>query len=430
MKQHKALATILTLAFLTLLSPCAWSGPVFRTLYVFTGGNTGSQPSSGVVMDKFGNLYGTTQSGGNGTCAPVSELGCGVVFQLVPIKHERDSFTSMETDSAKKPVAWRENVLYAFHGEDGAMPVAPLVIDKHGDLFGTTEFGGPVPGSGDCPGVGCGVAFQLSRRGNHEWTEQVIGQFGNGNGEILMAPLTFDDEGNLYGTTVENFGEPNAGTVFKLSRERHGGWTNTELYRFNYYDGYEPMSGVIFDPEGNLYGTTAHGSDNSGNVYRLSPKADGTWAETVLHNFTESYFGGSDEGIYPIGGLVRDRNGNLFGTTFASGVGGSGTVYELKHNADDSWTLRTIHSFGADHGFPAASLVMDKAGALYGNTCGVVFKLTPEGNDNWSEDIIHRFDGTSGCASGPLFMDSMGNLYGTTIGDGKITFGSVFEITP
>ena len=426
MKQHKALATILTLAFLTLLSPCAWSDPIFRTLYVFTGGTTGSQPISGLVMDKFGNLYGTTQSGGIGEpCAPFAQLGCGVVFQLVPIKHERDSFTDMETDRAKPPVAWQENVIYAFHGEDGARPEAPLVIDKHGDLFGTTETGGP----GDCGGLGCGVAFQLSRHGNHKWTEEVIGKFGDGNGQNPTAPLTFDGEGNLYGTTTGD-------TVFKLSPERHGGWTNTELYHFNAFDGSLPRSGVIFDPEGNLYGTTEEGGDLSGNVYRLSPNSDGTWTDTVLYTFIESrYPGVPDEGIYPIGGLVRDRNGNLFGTTFAAGAGGSGTVYELKRNSDDSWTLRTIHSFGADHGFPAATLVMDKAGALYGmaqaRVCGVVFKLTPKGNGNWREDILHRFDGTYGCASGgPLFMDSMGNLYGATLGDGTTTFGSVFEITP
>jgi hypothetical protein len=106
-------------------------------------------------------------------------------------------------------------------------------------------------------------------------------------------------------------------------------------------------------------------------------------------------------------------------------------VYELKRNSHDSWTLRTIHSFGADHGSPAATLVMDKAGALYGTASCVVFKLTRKRNDNWREDIIHRFDGTYGCASGgPLFMDSMGNLYGATNGDGKTNFGSVFEIRP
>jgi hypothetical protein len=102
----------------------------------------------------------------------------------------------------------------------------------------------------------------------------------------------------------------------------------------------------------------------------------------------------------------------------------------LKPNSDGSWTLRTIADVS---GNPTASLIMDKAGALYGMTtgCGVVFKLTPEGNENWRKDILHWFDGTYGCASaGPLFMDSMGNLYGTTTGDGKTTFGSVFEITP
>lgn len=425
MKQHKAFATILTLAFLTLLFPCAWSDPVYRTLYIFTGGPTGSQPSSGVVMDKFGNLYGTTLSGGGvEPCAPFSQLGCGVVFQLVPIKHQRDSFTNMETDSAKTPVAWQENVIYAFHGEDGAMPVAPLVIDKHGDLFGTTQWGG----AGDCEGRGCGVVFQLSRQGKDGWTEQVIHKFTDGNGVVPMAPLAFDNEGNLYGTTSDFFSFLGAGTVFKLSPERHGGWTRTVLYTFTVFDGLFPQSGVVFDPEGSLYGTTTYGGQVlQGNVYRLSSNADGTWTDTVLHTFTDRIFAEND-GSYPQGGLVRDRNGNLFGTTFYGGAGGN--VYELKPNSDGSWTLRTIADVS---GNPTASLIMDKAGALYGMTtgCGVVFKLTPEGNENWRKDILHWFDGTYGCASaGPLFMDSMGNLYGTTTGDGKTTFGSVFEITP
>jgi uncharacterized repeat protein (TIGR03803 family) len=364
-------------------------------------------------MDKFGNLYGTTYVGGGGTCLG---QGCGIVFELLPNKHGQ-SVTS-----------WQQAILYTFNGEDGANPqTASLVLDKHGNLFGTTEFGG----SGDT-----GVAFQLSRNGSHPWVEQVIYRFTGKIGVNPVDNLTFDNEGNLYGTTSDWSGEfTGPGTIFKLAPERDGNWARTVLHTFNGADGFNPSSGVVFDSQGNLYGTTIYGGQyNQGVVYRLSPNPDGTWTESVLHHFS-----GGNDGFRPQAGLMRDDFGNLFGVTAFGGANGYGTVYQLK-GGDDSWTFNTLYAFraGEDGANSFASLVMDSSGALYGTThdggiyaCGVVFKLTPDIKGNWRENVVHTFDNKPDCESfGPLILDSMGNLYGTTRGDGTTTFGSVFEITP
>jgi uncharacterized repeat protein (TIGR03803 family) len=413
---------VLLAAAVLVLTSHAWAASDFRTLYAFPGGESGSQPFSGLVMDKSGTLYGTTYVGGIGSCLG---QGCGVVFKLVPNKHGRQFEKSSD---------WAEIVIHSFNGEDGANPqTASLIIDKHGNLFGTTEFGG----IGDCHGNGCGVAFELSTKGHDTGSENILHRFSGDVGVNPVANLTFDDEGNLYGTTSDwSFGFTGPGVVFKLTPEHDGEWTETILHTFNGSDGFNPSSGVIFDPDGNLYGTTIYGGDfNQGVVYRLSPNSDGSWTESVLHSFT-----GGNDGYRPQAGLVRDSTGNLFGVTAFGGENGYGTVFQLQPNGNGSWSLNTIYAFksGEDGANSFASLVFDKAGALFGTThdggtydCGVVFRLTPEPTGVWNEQVIHTFDNKPECESfSPLIFDRDGNLYGTTRGDGTTTFGSVFEITP
>jgi uncharacterized repeat protein (TIGR03803 family) len=397
------------------LVPGTWAASKYRTLHKFTGGKNGSQPFSGLVFDSSGALYGTTYVGGTGPCLG---HGCGVVFKLSPNANGR----------------WREQVLHRFSGEDGSNPqTASLILDAQGNLFGTTEFGG----ASGCDGNGCGVAFELIPNGDGSWTEKVLHWFTGNVGVNPVANLIFDAAGNLYGTTSDwSNGFTGPGVVFELSPNPDGSWTESILHIFDNEDGYNPSSGVIFDLDGNLYGTTIYGGEyNNGVVYRLSPNLDGSWTESVLHSFT-----GGDDGFRPQPGLIRDPASPLYGVTAFGGPYGYGTVFQLTPNPDGSWTHSNLYAFqgGIDGGNPLARLTLAGPGTLYGTThdhgaygCGVVFKLTAALDGKWNEKVIRAFKNQPACESfGDLIIDPAGNLYGTTTGDGMKTFGSVFTITP
>jgi len=264
--------------------------------------------------------------------------------------------------------------------------------------------------------------------------EKVLFNFDGADGTGPSAGLIFDAAGNLYGTTSSG-GANGTGTVFELSPNAHGGRTGTVLYSFGFApDGVNPMSSLIFDGSGNLYGTTFNGGANYGIVYELSP-GNGKWTETILYTFT----GGSDGGA-PLAGLVFDVAGNLYGTTERGGTYNSyGTVFELTPG-NGKWTEKVLHSFGngTDGRFPVAGVIFDTAGNLFGTTeiggshsAGVVFELTPA-KSGWKEKIIHTFgSGTDGSLpEAGLTFDGQGNLYGTTHNGGAHNYGSVFELSP
>lgn len=209
----------------------------------------------------------------------------------------------------------------------------------------------------------------------------------------------------------------------------------TVLYSFQGNGGSEPTAGLILDSAGNLFGTTS--SDPVGAVFELTPSQGGGWTEIVLHTFTNT---GSD-GQYPYGGLVFDRSGNLYGTTFSGGKYNAGTVFELTRCMGDSWSERILHNFnsGNQDGFnPTASLVIDSSGNLYGTTTtggtygsGTVFELERGANRKWTERILHSFNnnGTDGVLpASALTLDSSGNVYGTANGGGTYGGGVVFEM--
>jgi uncharacterized repeat protein (TIGR03803 family) len=281
----------------------------------------------------------------------------------------------------------------------------------------------------------------------------VLYRFAGGNdGANPYAGLILDAAGNLYGTTSSGGANGFGGTVFKLTPNKDGTWSESVLYSFcsftNCTDGGFPYAGVILDHAGNLYGTTVYGGNSANNcnggnlncgvVYKLTPKSGGGWTESVLYNFT----GGSDGGAPP-GGLIFDQSGNLYGTAQESNAGscsfGCGVAFELTPNGG-SWTESVLHQFrGRDGGFPAAGLTFDAAGNLYGTTevdgpgttNGVVFKLTPNSSGGWRETVVHAFQNRPGSSPrAAVVFDAAGNLYGTTYGDGTATFGSVFEIMP
>ena len=278
--------------------------------------------------------------------------------------------------------------------------------------------------------------------GSSAWAAEqykTIHRFNKQTGVRGFAPagaLILDAAGNLYGTTYSG-GASGVGTVFELTPNLDGSWTESVLHSFNGADGADPYSGLIFDAAGNLYGTTVGGGGyNAGTVFKLAPNLDGSWTESVLHSLN-----GTD-GAHPYSGLIFDAAGNLYGTTWVGGAFGHGTVFELTANGDGSWTESVLHAFnGTDGAHPYSGLIFDAAGNLYGTTyygggvcgCGTVFKLTPNGDGSWTESVLHAFTIGSGDGNRPragLIFDAAGNLYGTTENGGGTLRGTVFKLTP
>jgi hypothetical protein len=396
----------------------ARAGATEKVLYRFTGGLDGGDPSSSLVRDAKGNLYGAAAVGGtvNGSCG----LGCGVVFELSPSGGGH----------------WKESVLYAFKGApDGANPGGDLVFDASGNLYGTTAGGGT---STSCNSSSCGTVFELSPHSDGSWSETVLYDFQDYPDGAVPDGLTFDASGNLYG--IAEGGSSGRGAVYELSPPlRHGGrWTETILYNFS---GFGMLnSGLVFDGQGNLYGTYydidiqfCTPNVGCGAVFELK-QAHGQWTEADLYDFL-----GDGNGGQPAAGVILDSKGNLYGTG-AQGGNNWGIIFELRHSAGH-WKESMLYNFCSrnncsDGAFPLAGLVMDSNGILYGTTlwggsclyCGVVFKLAHTEN-GWTESVLHDFQGGDG--AGPtqsLILDDRGNLYG--VAGGGTEGGIVFEVTP
>jgi uncharacterized repeat protein (TIGR03803 family) len=329
-----------------------------------------------------------------------------------------------------KPVAGQlgERVLYAF--EECGEPDGALVADLRGNLYGTTTRGG---------GYGQGCVFELSRTGSG-WTESVLWNFNGPDGSNPTAALIFDKAGNLYG--MGGGGDYNAGEVFELSPSG-GRWSETVLHSFGSgNDGWDPQSNLIFDNAGNLYGTTENGGTRrGGTIFKLSPGPDG-WSETILYTFPASIAGPDGEG--PIGGVVIDRNGALYGVTEFGGANGDGAVYELIPHGS-GYKEKIIHNFSIYDGLePGSGLTIGPGPALYGTTyfggdtnacpyvgCGLVFKLAKDAEGNWTETVLHEMSGTDGNYTvGPVVFDHAGRLYAAADSGGIMGMGSVFMLTP
>ena len=247
--------------------------------------------------------------------------------------------------------------------------------------------------------------------------------------------LTLGQGGVLYGATYS--------TVFSLTPPvtPGGPWTETVLYTLCQIGCYV-NDGLVLDPSGVLYGTTNYGGDQSlGSVFSLAPPTSpgGSWTGSQLYSFL-----GEEDGAYPLGGLARDPDGVLYGTTNQNGVGKAGTVFSLSPSATPggTWTIRTLHSFsGGDGGAPRARVVIGTGGVLYGTTSdrgaagkGTAFSLTPPASagDSWTETVLYSFQGTpdGGAPYAELTIGSGGVLYGTTRYGGATGVGTVFSLTP
>jgi uncharacterized repeat protein (TIGR03803 family) len=326
-------------------------------IYSFKGRGSGVSPTAGLVRDAQGNLYGDTLSGGDvNNCNP--PFGCGMVFKIDTSGHE--------------------TALHKFEGgNDGTQPQSTLILDAAGNLYGTTVGGGA--------GFD-GTVFKIDPTGN----ETVLHAFkGRLDGSVPLQGLVLDAQGNLYGSTefggtAKSCGDGGCGVVYKISPAGQ----ETILYNFSGgADGSEAGDALVIDADGNLYGTTGSGGDldcfkpfGCGVIFKIDPSG----TESVLFTFTNEI----TTGYNPISGLIRDPSGNLYGTTYRGGANGMGTVFKL----DTAGNETLLHSFtgGADGAYPEAGLAMDAAGNLYGTAavggrpgcwssqgCGVVFKITP-----------------------------------------------------
>jgi uncharacterized repeat protein (TIGR03803 family) len=454
----RSLAICMVIAAVVMVAARPVKAQTESVLLTFEATSSGSGPLGGLTVDSANNLYGTTTWGGiagrGGPCDN-GNSGCGTVFELSPPKTGN---------------AWTSTVLYRFtNSPDGSFPTGPLVFDKAGNLYGTTQYGG---GSGGYNTFG--TIFELSppSSGSGTWTETILYRFQSSpDAEYPNGGLVIDSKGNLYGTTIGG-GSCGDGTVFQLSppASSGGAWTEQVIYSFKdnckgqtNNDGSAPFAGLAMYTDGSLYGTTLHGgSSASGTVFKLTPPAVGksNWTEKILYSFT-----GGNDGGNPWA-PVTINHGNVYGTAAYGATSvcnyyfaGCGTVFELSRGQGSTWTETTIFSFDSSNGGanPRAGVVFDKKGNLYtaagdggnlscqfadGQGCGAVIKLAPPttiGNP-WTETTLYSFNGRAdGAAFASTLIFGLNNrLYGTTFAGGDATctdYGSlgcgvVFRIIP
>ncbi len=429
-------------------------------VYVFTGANgDGASPSANLTLADDGSLYGVTQYGGLLNCKinESSSIGCGTIFKMIP--------------------NGKVSIIYSFTNtnNDGTNPIRGLSIGSDGNMYGTTQLGG----------VGYGTVYKITPDNK----ESVLYAFTNQNGDgaFPFATLEFDKEGNIYGTTQS--GGSGFGTVYKITPDGR----ESILYAFTNKngDGAFPYSGLIFNIDNNLYGTTQLGGLGYGTIYKITP--DGK--ESILYAFTNQ----NGDGAYLYSKLLNDIDGNLYGVTAGGGINNNGTVFKITLTG----VIKNLYAFtglNGDGANPEGSLINRPDGSLYGTTkfggnktcnwngqnflgCGTIFKITSDGkkinvytftsiadganpfsglimgfdgflygttqtggsiNNSGTvykisqigimESVISSFSGVNGDGGQPLgnlVMDYRGNLYGTTSSGGNLeNKGTVYKITP
>jgi uncharacterized repeat protein (TIGR03803 family) len=377
-------------------------------LHTFATTGDGISPWSSLVSDASGNLYGTTTGGGT--------FNQGTVFELV------------------RPAggAWTEKILYNFgsNSNDGSFPEAGVIFDRAGNLYGTTFYGTPTSQTN----TGTVYELSPPTTVGGDWTETILYGFGTVQGNIGsgIGGLVFGLHGSLFGVTV--YGGNGLGGVFELRppSTTGGAWQEHMIYTFTGgLDGQEPeygCAGLTTDSAGNLYGTAVFGgATGNGTVFKLSPHVGGgSWIETTLYSFGAN----STDGIVPVSNVLFDQTGNLYGSTSFGGSGGKGTVFELSPPtvAGNPWTENILYNFsGPDGQEIRAGVIFDAGGNLYGTSYnggtathpnGTVFKLTPPGTTGapWTETVLHSFTGglDGGQPYAGLLLDRNGILLGTT----------------
>lgn len=391
----------LAVLLLTLVTNGAAHAQSFQVIHTFAGPD-GARPSAGLTLDKVGKLYGTVRTGHSGS-------NWGGAFQMRKVNG-----------------SWIFNSINIFDGQTQSR----VMFGPEGLLYGTSPNNiaglpyGYIYSLG--PGVNaCTVALCF-------WNEITIYGFTGGadGGVPRYGDLIFDASNNMYGTTSQGGDSNNDGVVYEATRSGSS-WTEHAIYTFGGEpDGSHPFNGVIFDTSNNLYGTTtAGGSSGNGMVFELT-QSGGNWSETPIYNFT----GGSDGG-YPVSGLIFDSQGNLYGATASGGSGGGGTVFELSPNGG-SWNFNLLYSFsGTSKCGPWGSLNFDAQGNLWGTTLcdgatgnGNVFELTA---GSWTYNSIYDFtNGNDGAQPyARVVFGADGTAYGTASVGGGHNAGTVWQIT-
>jgi len=372
------------LLLFVLLLPIAAGAQTYResTLVSFSSFNDGPVlPSGGLIIDMTGHLYGSSQGGAH---------NLGAIFRVTP-----EGMVS---------------VLHSFNGNDGSYPEVNPIRDQAGNLYGTTSQGGA---DADCS---CGTVFKLTSAGEFTSLHSFTG------GYAYPGALTLDAAGNLYGF---EYATNTNGSIFKITREG----TFSVVYDFcslsSCADGSAPIGSLILNKAGNLYGTTNRGGQfNQGTVFELTPE----YVETVLYSFT-----GGQDGANPIGKLTQDAAGNMYGVTYAGGSTSAayGTVFKITPAGVESVLYNFCQSESCmDGARPLGSVVLDSFGDLYGTTilggthdAGVVFKVTPTGIESVQQDLTISADGGNGAV-----LDRAGDVYVEIYSGGKTGQGSVVKL--
>ena len=370
----------------------------FTVLYNFTGGSDGWGPYAGLIRDSAGDLYGSTSLGGDSNCTPGYGYGCGVVFKL--------------------DTAGTETVLHSFSGSpDGANPVAPVVRDKAGNIYGTTFYGGS---------RGNGTVFKIDTAG----AEKVLYGFtGSSDGCYPWQGLVEDKSGSVFGT-AGGCGSSGYGSIFKV--DTSGKFTLLHSFTGRSSDGAYPTFGHLrMDKAGNLYGVTSGGgTSGNGVLYELSKS--GTFK--VLHSFA----GGTSDGCAPSGSVLQDKAGTFYGTTEYCGSSNHGTIWQVSKTGKET----ILHNFagGSSDGCnPAAGVTRDSQGNLYGvtygcgaNRDGAVYELSAGG----TLSLLYSLGGSDGSSApiGEVLRTSKGTLFGTTLAPSppccENTYGTVWSYVP
>jgi len=391
-------------------------------VYQFQGGSgataDGTYPNAGLVADASGNLYGTTWSGGNYSNGGCTGVGCGTIYKLT-----------------KGTSNYSESILYRFQGcvggncgsgSDGATPGGTLIFDSYGNLYGTTANGGNQGCSASL--LGCGTVFVLCENPASPASTTACNS-QPANTEITLARM---------GTSVG-------------SNQRH------------------PLSSLVMDGFGNLYGTSLSGSNNCGiagcgGVFVVCAPGAGTGdpspcvPNATSYAYNEIYqFTGLPNGAQPHGGLVMDSAGNLYGTATLGGtnntsaepcgkiidtflISGCGLVFKLSPSGS-AWTETVLYTFlgyPTDGSYPSSTLILDSSGNLYGTTevgprgGGTVFELSPVGN-SWNESLLYKFtnrwDGGNTYGGVTLIgLNGVTYLAGNTYSGGGGNLGAVYVL--
>ncbi|HEX3431729.1 MAG TPA: choice-of-anchor tandem repeat GloVer-containing protein [Rhizomicrobium sp.] len=401
---------------LLLLLPGAAGASGYSVLYSFAGGSAGTAPETALYADSAGNLYGTTEVGGDTLCG-----GCGTVFEVAP-------------DGT-------ETVLYAFtDGKDGGYPLAGVMMDAAGNLVGTTSYGG---------NYGAGTVFAVRPNGSERTLYTFCARSNCKDGAYPYAGLIADSVGNLYGTTLAGgntksaycpvAATPGCGTIFEVATDGK----ETVLHDFRgRRDGAYPQAALYADSGGNLYGTTAGGGSTGcggygcGTVFKVA--RDGT--ETIVHAFRD----GKQDGAYPVARLIADSAGNLYSTTNKGGAYDCGTVFRIATDGSESLLYSFKGKRYGDGEFPQAGLLIDASGNLYGTTVnggtrrrhsdgdGIIFELATNG----TEIVLYPFCSETFCKDGSRPYGDLTwkasdqtTLYGTASQNGAHGHGVVFSYT-